>query len=85
MVVEHQSYSIPDLVASGEGVTSSVMGDRYESWNGTLPNQNRIFRQSCSNRLGSFRAFRKPVRAKAWHSWRTACGGSMPDAGSWAE
>lgn len=30
----HQ-YQVPDLVAPGEGVYSSVMGGGYESWNGT--------------------------------------------------
>ena len=35
MVVESQSYPIPDLVAPGEEVTSCVMGSGYESWNGT--------------------------------------------------
>ena len=30
----HQ-YTVPDLVAPGEGVYSSVMGGGYESWNGT--------------------------------------------------
>ena len=35
MVVDHQSYVIPDLVAPGNKVTSCVMGGRYESWSGT--------------------------------------------------
>ena len=35
MVVENQSYPVPDLVAPGEGVTSCVKGTGFESWNGT--------------------------------------------------
>ena len=35
MVVDHQSYAIPDLVAPGDKVTSCVMGGGYESWSGT--------------------------------------------------
>lgn len=33
--VNNRVYSIPDLVAPGEGVTSCVMTGGYESWNGT--------------------------------------------------
>ena len=35
MVVDHQSYEVPDLVAPGDGITSCVMDGGYESWNGT--------------------------------------------------
>ena len=35
MVVDQQSYVIPDLVAPGNKVMSCVMGGRYESWSGT--------------------------------------------------
>jgi subtilisin family serine protease len=32
---ERQQYFVPDLVAPGEGVFSSVMGGGYEAWDGT--------------------------------------------------
>jgi subtilisin family serine protease len=35
MVADNHQYQIPDLVAPGEGVYSSVMGGGYEAWNGT--------------------------------------------------
>lgn len=35
MVVDNQSYNIPDLVAPGRAVTSCVMDGGYESWSGT--------------------------------------------------
>ena len=35
MVLEPQSYGIPDLVAPGDGVTSCVMNGGFESWSGT--------------------------------------------------
>lgn len=35
MVVDHQSYVIPDLVAPGHRITSCVMDGGYESWSGT--------------------------------------------------
>jgi subtilisin family serine protease len=35
MTTNNQSYTVPDLVAPGEAVTSCVMGGGYESWNGT--------------------------------------------------
>jgi hypothetical protein len=35
MVVDHQQYTVPHLVAPGEGVYSCVMGGRYEAWDGT--------------------------------------------------
>ncbi len=34
MVVDHQSYAVPDLVAPGRKVVSAVCGG-YEAWNGT--------------------------------------------------
>lgn len=35
MIVDGQSYTIPDLVAPGQEVTSCIMGGGYEAWNGT--------------------------------------------------
>lgn len=33
--VDHQTYRVPDLVAPGQSVTSSVQGGGYERWGGT--------------------------------------------------
>jgi subtilisin family serine protease len=35
IVTDHHQYTVPDLVAPGEGVYSSVMGGGYEAWDGT--------------------------------------------------
>lgn len=35
LVAENHQYTVPDLVAPGEGVYSCVMGGGYEAWNGT--------------------------------------------------
>jgi subtilisin family serine protease len=35
LVADHHQYIVPDLVAPGEAVYSSVMGGGYEAWNGT--------------------------------------------------
>ncbi len=35
LVTENHQYTLPDLVAPGEGVYSCVMGGGYEAWNGT--------------------------------------------------
>lgn len=35
MVADSHQYHVPDLVAPGEGVYSSVMGGGYEAWDGT--------------------------------------------------
>ncbi|MEE9210630.1 MAG: S8 family serine peptidase [Kiloniellales bacterium] len=35
MIADNHQYSVPDLVAPGQSVYSSVMGGGYESWNGT--------------------------------------------------
>ena len=35
LVSNHHQYFVPDLVAPGEGVYSSVMGGGYEAWDGT--------------------------------------------------
>ena len=35
LIADNHQYWVPDLVAPGESVYSSVMGGGYESWNGT--------------------------------------------------
>ncbi len=35
LVVENHQYTVPDVVAPGEGVYSSVVGGGYEAWDGT--------------------------------------------------
>lgn len=35
LVADNHQYVVPDLVAPGEGVYSSVMGGGYEAWDGT--------------------------------------------------
>jgi subtilisin family serine protease len=35
IVADNHQYNVPDLVAPGEGVYSSVMGGGYEAWDGT--------------------------------------------------
>lgn len=35
LVTENHQYTVPDLVAPGEGVYSSVIGGGYEAWDGT--------------------------------------------------
>lgn len=35
MLVNAQSYTVPDLVAPGQEITSCVMGGGYEAWDGT--------------------------------------------------
>jgi len=35
LVVDHHQYRVPDLVAPGKGVYSSVKGGGYEAWDGT--------------------------------------------------
>lgn len=35
IIADNHQYTVPDLVAPGEQVTSSVIGGGYESWNGT--------------------------------------------------
>lgn len=35
LVADHHQYIVPDLVAPGEAVYSSIMGGGYEAWNGT--------------------------------------------------
>jgi subtilisin family serine protease len=35
LVAENHQYTVPDLVAPGEGVYSCIMGGGYEAWNGT--------------------------------------------------
>jgi subtilisin family serine protease len=35
LLADSHLYTVPDLVAPGEGVYSSVMGGGYEAWNGT--------------------------------------------------
>jgi len=35
LIVDHHQYWVPDLVAPGKGVYSSVMGGGYEAWDGT--------------------------------------------------
>ena len=35
MLVDNHQYNVPDLVAPGEAVYSSVMGGGYEAWDGT--------------------------------------------------
>lgn len=35
IVADNHQYIVPDLVAPGEGVYSSVMGGGYEAWDGT--------------------------------------------------
>ena len=35
LLVDYHQYSVPEVVAPGEGVYSCVMGGGYEAWNGT--------------------------------------------------
>jgi subtilisin family serine protease len=35
LITENHQYTVPDLVAPGEGVYSSVIGGGYEAWDGT--------------------------------------------------
>lgn len=35
LVTDYHQYTVPDLVAPGDGVYSSVMGGGYEAWGGT--------------------------------------------------
>jgi subtilisin family serine protease len=35
IVADNHRYEVPDLVAPGEGVYSSVIGGGYEAWDGT--------------------------------------------------